>query len=67
MSAPLPGPSVRMNFTGRVGHACADAGVAARSAAHSVVRVRAQAMNAREMRCPPVILFPPIVIVFSFR
>ena len=28
MSAPLPGPSVRMNLTGRVGQFCAVAGVA---------------------------------------
>ena len=38
MSVPLPGPSVRMNLTVRVGQLCADDGVAAISGAETEQR-----------------------------
>ena len=52
MSAPLPGPSVRMNLTGRVGQDCADAGTPVNSGVN-----RTASMNAQNLLRTPAIGF----------
>src|SRR5215470_2445992 len=42
ISAPLPGPSVRMNLTDRVGHDCAATGPAANSGVNNAASINVQ-------------------------
>ena len=49
MSAPLPGPSVRMNLTGRVGHDCAEADATASRDANSAARMKPEPIRRTEV------------------
>src|SRR5436190_23458300 len=51
---PLPGPSVRMNLTDRVGHDCAATGAAANSGVNNAASINVQVRRRAPTIGPPI-------------
>src|SRR5215831_13444049 len=54
ISAPLPGPSVRMNLTDRIGHDCAATGAAANSGVNNAASINMQVRRRAPTTDPPI-------------